>query len=80
MSGNVRIAILSRMLAKTAKEMKVCTQMGIQGHSGEGFRLINEWIDDGAIGDVTEVDAWCSLSYYPPGHAYKTNKLAWTHT
>jgi hypothetical protein len=59
----------SRMLAKAAKEEGVVTQMGIQGHSAEGGRLICEWIADGAIGEVTEVDAWCSLSYYPWGHA-----------
>jgi len=64
----------SRMLAKIAKETGVTTQMGIQGHSGEGGRLICEWIWDGAIGDVTEVDAWCSLSYYPFGHAWWSSK------
>ena len=57
------------MLAKAAKEAKVATQMGIQGHSGEGRRLICEWIGAGLIGEVREVDAWCSLSYYPWGHA-----------
>ena len=64
----------SRMLAKTAKETGVITQMGIQGHSGEGIRLICEWIWDGAIGEVREVDAWCSLSYYPFGHAGWSSK------
>jgi len=64
----------SRMLAKAARETGVTTQMGIQGHSGEGLRLISEWIADGAIGDVHEVDAWCSLSYYPFGHAYWSSK------
>ncbi len=64
----------SRMLAKIAKETGVTTQMGIQGHSGEGARLICEWIWDGAIGEVHEVDAWCSLSYYPFGHAYWSSK------
>ena len=64
----------SRMLAKIAKETGVTTQMGIQGHSAEGGRLICEWIWDGAIGQVTEVDAWCSLSYYPFGHAYWSSK------
>jgi len=64
----------SRMLAKIAKETSVTTQMGIQGHSGEGGRLICEWIWDGAIGQVTEVDTWCSLSYYPFGHAYWSSK------
>ncbi len=64
----------SRMLAKTAKETGVATQMGIQGHSDEGIRLIREWIEDGAIGEIREVDAWCSLSYYPFGHAYWSSK------
>ena len=64
----------ARMLAKAARETGVTTQMGIQGHSGEGARLICEWIWDGAIGEVREVDAWCSLSYYPFGHAYWSSK------
>jgi predicted dehydrogenase len=64
----------SRMLAKAAKETGVATQMGIQGHSGEGIRLIREWIEDGAIGEIREVDAWCSLSYYPFGHAGWSSK------
>ncbi len=59
----------ARMLAKAARETGVTTQMGIQGHSMEGGRLICEWIADGAIGAIREVDAWCSLSYYPFGHA-----------
>ncbi len=64
----------ARMLAKAARETGVTTQMGIQGHSMEGGRLICEWIADGAIGEVREVDAWCSLSYYPFGHAYWSSK------
>jgi predicted dehydrogenase len=59
----------ARMLAKIAKECKVATQMGIQGHSMEGLRLVSEWVAAGVIGEVREVDAWCSLSYYPWGHA-----------
>ena len=59
----------SRLLAQVARETGVTTQMGIQGHSGEGVRLICEWIWAGLIGEVREVDAWCSLSYYPWGHA-----------
>ena len=59
----------ARMLAQAAREAKVATQMGIQGHSMEGARLIREWIEAGVIGEVAEVDAWCDLSYYPWGHA-----------
>ncbi len=64
----------ARQLAAAAKECGVTTQMGIQGHSGEGARLICEWIWAGAIGAVAEVDAWCSLSYYPWGHAGWSSK------
>jgi predicted dehydrogenase len=66
----------ARMLAQAAKEAKVATQMGIQGHSDEGVRLICEWIWAGLIGEIREVDAWCSLSYYPWGHAYWSSKYS----
>jgi predicted dehydrogenase len=59
----------ARALVKAAREAKVITQMGIQGHSGDGIRLLCEWIADGAIGEVREVDVWCNDSYYPWGHA-----------
>ena len=66
----------ARMLVKAAKENKVATQMGIQGHSGEGARLVCEWVAAGLVGDVREVDAWCSLSYYPWGHAGWSSKYS----
>lgn len=64
----------ARALARAAREAGVTSQMGIQGHSGEGIRLICEWIWNGAIGEIREVDAWCSLSYYPFGHAGWSSK------
>ncbi|MCK5565540.1 MAG: Gfo/Idh/MocA family oxidoreductase, partial [Planctomycetes bacterium] len=57
----------ARHVARVAKQTGVVTQMGIQGHSAEGIKLICEWIWDGAIGKIEKVDAWCSLAYYPPG-------------
>jgi len=57
----------ARMLAKAAKENNVTTQMGNQGHASEGARLINEWIWDGAIGDVREVHAWTDRPIWPQG-------------
>ncbi len=68
------IAEARRMVA-VARETRVVTQMGIQGHSGEGARLICEWIAAGAIGDVRAVDAWCALSYYPWGHEWWSSRL-----
>ncbi len=64
----------ARRVAEVARETKVVTQMGIQRHSDEGPRLICEWIWAGALGEVREVEAWCSLTYYPPGHAYWSPK------
>src|SRR6185436_7402058 len=47
----------ARQVAKVAKETGVATQLGNQGHSGEGIRLTCEWIWDGAIGPIHEVHA-----------------------
>jgi predicted dehydrogenase len=66
----------ARVLAREAAKARVVTQMGIQGHSGVGARLICEWIWNGAIGPVREVDAWCSLSYFPYGHTWWSTSLA----
>lgn len=57
----------ARMLTEAAREAGVVTQMGNQGRSGEGPRLITEWIRDGAIGDVTEVDAWTNRPIWRQG-------------
>jgi len=57
----------ARMLAKTAKEMNVTTQMGNQGHASEVARLINTWIWDGAVGDVREVHCWTNRPVWPQG-------------
>ncbi len=64
----------ARTLAQAARDSKVATQMGIQGHSGEGIRLVVEWVRAGLIGEVRAVDGWCDLSYYPWGHAYWSSK------
>lgn len=48
----------ARQVAKVAKETGVATQMGNQGHSGDGIRETCEWIWAGAIGEITQVHAW----------------------
>ncbi|MEM9479108.1 MAG: Gfo/Idh/MocA family oxidoreductase [Verrucomicrobiota bacterium] len=47
-----------RQLQKAAREHKVVTQMGNQGHTFEGMLRIKEWYDAGIIGDVKEVITW----------------------
>lgn len=48
----------ARAMQVVAKETGRVTQMGNQGHAGEGLRLTREWIQSGAIGKVTEVHVW----------------------
>ncbi len=57
----------ARALTEAAREAGVATQMGNQGHAGEGIRLICEWIWDGAIGPVREVHAWTTHAVWPQG-------------
>ena len=49
-----------RALVKAAKEKKVVTQLGNQGHSSDRTRMLVEWVRDGAIGQVKEVHAACN--------------------
>jgi predicted dehydrogenase len=58
----------ARLVAKVAKETGVATQLGNQGHSGDGIRQTCEWIWDGAIGDVREVHAWTTASRWNRQH------------
>ncbi|HET7631338.1 MAG TPA: Gfo/Idh/MocA family oxidoreductase [Gemmatimonadaceae bacterium] len=59
----------SRVLRATAAKTGVKTQMGNQGHSGDGARLINEWIQAGVIGTVREVHVWTNRpwGWWPQG-------------
>ena len=50
-----------RAMAQAAREHKVVTQLGNQGHSADDIRLFCEWIWDGAIGNVTEIHAGCDV-------------------
>jgi predicted dehydrogenase len=48
----------ARQLTLAARKYRVATQMGNQGHSGEGIRELCEMIWAGAIGQVREVHCW----------------------
>ena len=64
----------ARQVAKVAQETGVATQMGNQGHSGEGIRQTCEWIWDGVIGPVREVHAWSDTGKWAvtPGRPQET--------
>jgi predicted dehydrogenase len=57
----------ARTMTEAARQHKVASQMGNQGHSGDGTRLVCEWIQAGAIGTVREVDAWTNRPVWPQG-------------
>jgi len=57
----------ARKMAEVARQMKVVTQMGNQGHAGEGLRLTYEFIKDGAIGKVHTVHVWSDRPIWPQG-------------
>jgi predicted dehydrogenase len=57
----------ARALTEAARRYKIVSQMGNQGRSGEGVRLIQEWIEDGAIGEVHEVHCWTNRPIWPQG-------------
>ena len=57
----------ARTLAKAAADAGIVSQMGNQGHSWEGTRLLVEWIRDGAIGPVREVHVWTNRPIWPQG-------------
>jgi len=57
----------ARQLLKAAKRYKVVTQMGNQGHAGEGWRLVYEFVHSGALGDITEVHTWTDRPIWPQG-------------
>jgi predicted dehydrogenase len=57
----------AREIAKAAKKYKVVTQMGNQGHSGDGVRELCEMIWSGAIGNVKEVHTWTDRPIWPQG-------------
>jgi predicted dehydrogenase len=52
-----------RTLMQAARESKVTTQLGNQGHSFDSIRVFREWVEDGAIGTVREVHAMCRSNY-----------------
>jgi predicted dehydrogenase len=59
----------ARQLSQRAKETKVATQMGNQGHSLDDARTAVEYVQSGAIGEVREIHIWTNrpLGFWPQG-------------
>jgi len=57
----------SRLLTKLATKYNVATSMGNQGSSGDGVRLVQEWLWNDEIGEVTKVEAFTDRPLWPQG-------------
>jgi hypothetical protein len=55
------------LAAAYARNPKVVTQMGNQGHAGNGWRTAYEYVKAGAIGDITEFHTWTNRPVWPQG-------------
>ncbi len=59
----------ARMMRDVAKRMKVATQMGNQGSSGDGLRRAVEVIQAGIIGKPQQLHVWSNRPVWPQGQA-----------
>jgi hypothetical protein len=57
----------ARQLQLGVEKHKVATQMGNQGHSGEGNRMIYEYVNGGILGDVSEIHCVTNRPIWPQG-------------
>jgi predicted dehydrogenase len=48
-----------------AQRPRLVTQMGNQGHAGDGVRLMREWVEGGVIGTVREIHYWTNRPIWP---------------
>ncbi|WP_256001845.1 Gfo/Idh/MocA family protein [Pedobacter deserti] len=64
----------ARALTAAAKKYKVVTQMGNQGASNDGPRIMKEWYDAGLIGDVHTIYAWTDRPVWPQGIPWPSTK------
>jgi predicted dehydrogenase len=57
----------ARQMRRVAREQKVATQMGNQGHSFDDTRRLVEVVQAGTLGEVREVHVWTDRPIWPQG-------------
>jgi len=63
-------------LLAAAREKKVFTNMGNQGHLIEGIRQLKEYLELGVIGRVKEVHVWTNRPIWPQGSKARDGMVA----
>ena len=78
---NIREA---RILTELAREQQVVTQMGNQGGSNPLLKMVQNWVDSGKIGQISEVKVWTNRPVWPqgikmpkPNESLKPKSLDW---
>ena len=61
---NIREA---RLLTNLARKQKVVTQMGNQGGSNPLLNLVQDWVDSGKVGKISQVKVWTNRPVWPQG-------------
>jgi predicted dehydrogenase len=61
----------ANQLHEAAKKKGVKTNMGNQGHTGEGIRMLKEWLNAGIVGNVKEIHVWTNRPIWPQGQGAK---------
>jgi predicted dehydrogenase len=64
----------ARVLTEAAIKYKIVTQMGNQGASGQGVKIMADWFNSGMIGTVNYVDVWTNRPVWPQGIKTPTDK------
>ena len=65
-----------RTLKKAAKHYGVVNQLGNQGHTTNGIRLVKEWYEAGILGEVKEIIAWFNgPHFHEKGYFLKPDKF-----
>ncbi len=57
----------TREMQRLANRFDVITQMGNQGHTNEGWRVIKEWYQAGILGDIEEIHIWTDRPIWTQG-------------
>ncbi len=56
----------ARVMAETARDKKLVTQMGTQIHAGDNYRRVVELVQKGAVGTIREVHVWLGANFGGP--------------
>ncbi|MCM8535619.1 MAG: Gfo/Idh/MocA family oxidoreductase [Lentisphaeraceae bacterium] len=56
-----------KVLLEAANKYGVTTQMGNQGHSGDGLKLWKKMQEDNAFGDIQHINTWSNRPVWPQG-------------